>query len=102
MCVFCSVAGELLVCSFRSFAVMPVDKYSILCKQILQLAMVSHNYTLCACVLCFVLCYVLYYVLCYVLHIFYVVYDLDLLNLSIIRGTKSSRYYLIWVPTVLK
>ncbi|XP_065918364.1 serine/threonine-protein kinase ATR-like isoform X5 [Dysidea avara] len=32
-------SGELLVCSFRSFAVMPVDKYSILRKQILQLAM---------------------------------------------------------------
>ena len=97
MCV-CFVAGELLVCSFRSFAVMPVDKYSILRKQILQLAMVSHNCTLCAFVCVCVLCYVL----CYVLHIFYVVYDLDLLNLSMIRGTKSSRYYLIWVPTVLK
>ena len=75
---------------------MPVDKYSILRKQILQFAMVSHNYTLCACAcvccVCTVLC---------IAHL-YVVYDLDLLNLSIIRGTKSSRYYLIWVPTVLK
>ena len=66
--MFCSVAGELLVCSFRSFAVMPVDKYSILRRQILQLAMVSHNCTLCVyvcvCVCVYSVC------VCYVLHIF--------------------------------
>lgn len=41
LCV--SVATEVLVCSFRSLAVIPVDKYSILRKQILQLAMVSRK-----------------------------------------------------------
>ena len=49
---FYFVATEVLVCSFRSLAVMPVDKYSILRKQILQLAMVgcvSYLTTVCNC-----------------------------------------------------